>query len=180
MITTDTIKELAHSTTTASAVFLALAQRERSRHLINIDLLRSRLQAQGVKIQTTDFIAVFKKLDQLGAGKLVFGRRGNPSCFMWRYDLKDVAKMGLGVEDIRPKPAIVRPSRGVNVDTIPVIQTLAEPPKPNKALKKPAAKQASPKPPAHPKVQESVTKTFDEKKYVHVLIPVDMLKMIKT
>lgn len=105
MFSTEPVKSLAHSNATASAIFLALSQRERPRRIVNITLLKSNLKAQKVDVSDKDFYMTFKTLEKLGIGDLIFGRKGNPDVFVWYFDLRDVANIGIGALSISPKGA---------------------------------------------------------------------------
>lgn len=107
------IKNLAHSNEPASAIFLALSQRERARKALNLEILRHTMTSSGVAVKQKDFYGVFKALEALGAGDLLFGRNGNPNLFVWKYDLKDIAKIGLGESKLKAKPASPSKSRKI-------------------------------------------------------------------
>lgn len=156
MFNTESVKELAHSNPTSSAVFLAFSQRERGRNVINLDLIYSQLEAEGVKLDHSDYFGTFKRLEELEIGKLVYGRKGNANCFIWSYNLKDVAKIGLGSKGVEPKETVARAPRGINKGTL-VIR-----PKQKTVEALIPTKQRGPK-----------------KKYVHIKIPIEMLAMIK-
>lgn len=103
MFNKEAVQSLAHSNPTASAVFLALSQRERNRRIVNIDLMKSHLEASGVAIDPKAYFDVFKRLDELQVGSLVYGRKGNPNTFEWAYALTSVTEVALGGKDIEIK-----------------------------------------------------------------------------
>lgn len=106
MFKTEVIKDIAHSTHTASAVFLSLSQRRRPRRILNLNLLMDHLKEQGVTIQKTDFYSTFKSLQKEGVGNLIYGRKGNPDVFVWFYNFLDLAEIGLG--DVNKNPSTVK------------------------------------------------------------------------
>jgi hypothetical protein len=152
MLNSENIKELAHSNPTAGAVFLAFSQRERGRQVINLDLIYARLESQGVKLNHTDYFATFKRLEELEIGNLVYGRKGNPNRFVWFFDLKDIAKIGLGSSGIEPKTVTNKPKTVKMVESKEVVGT--------KNAEKPA-------------------KESTKMRYVDVRIPIKMFRMIK-
>lgn len=105
MFNTEAIKNLAHSNQTASAVFLFLSQRERSRRILNVTLLKRHLREQKVDISDKEFFLVFKTLEDMEIGNLVYGRKGNADVFVWYYNLKDVSAAALGSNEAPIKAA---------------------------------------------------------------------------
>ncbi len=103
MFLSEPVKSLAHSNPTASAIFLSLSQRERPRRIVNITLLKQHLKQQKVNVSDRDFYLTFKALQKLEIGDLIFGRKGNPDVFVWYYDLRDVANIGIGMDVSQPK-----------------------------------------------------------------------------
>lgn len=176
MFNTESVKELAHSNTTASAIFLAFSQRERGRHVINLDLIYTRLEAEGVRMSHTDYFGTFKRLEELDIGKLVYGRKGNANRFIWSYDLKDVAKIGLGNKDIDPKAIAPRQSRGVNKTNMAVSNV--RPTTQEDTLESKQANVETKSTVKTPKVK--ATRKYTHKKYVNIKVPVELLEFLKT
>lgn len=132
MLDNQSIKSLAHSNATASTIFLIMSQRERARHVLNLDLLLSNAIAQSKDVSKEVFYETFKQLHNLKVGYIIYGRKGNNHKFVWTYDMKDVAKIGLGILDIVPRKSMpkkkvgqrvlkVSPTRNVTLKT-PTIQ----------------------------------------------------------
>lgn len=176
MFSSENVKSVAHSNPTASAVFLELSQRERGRHIINLDLLETKLIAQGVKIDSGEFLTTFKQLEETGAGRLVYGRRGNPNCFIWNYDLKDVARIGLGSQNVQPRVVAIKPSRStgkrkpptssVSISAIAGVQKAVQSKKDTELVLPPVSgKKTSPR--------------GAKRRYIHISIPIDMIKGLK-
>lgn len=100
MINNETIKQIAHENSTAKTVFQALDKRQRYRKETNLTKLEHSLLNSGEKIVSDEYFDTFKKLESLGIGSLVLGRKGKPNRFIWNYSLKDVAKAA--VKDLSP------------------------------------------------------------------------------
>lgn len=101
MFNTDTIKELADSSLTAKAIFKGLSGRERTRKILNLTLFKRHLRSSGkTPVSDKDFFITFKKLEGMGVGDLIYGRKGNPDVFVWYYNLRDIGSIGLGYEEI--------------------------------------------------------------------------------
>lgn len=178
MFNTESVKELAHSNATAGAIFLAFSQRERGRHVINLDLVYARLEAEGVRLVHTDYFATFKRLEELQIGQLVYGRKGNPNCFIWHYDLKDVAKIGLGNKGIEPKAVIPRAPRGINKGAL-ALSTMRPPMRVTQEA--PAPKQTKPVVRQAPKMAKvEAPREYARRKYVNIKVPVELLEFIKS
>lgn len=182
MFNTESVKELAHSNPTAGAIFLAFSQRERGRHVINLDLVYARLEAEGVRLVHADYFATFKRLEELQIGQLIYGRKGNPNCFVWFWDLKDVAKIGLGSKGVEPKQVVPRAPRGINKNVLG-IHANRPPMRVNHEAPAPAAPKqtrvVAPKPKKEVEALVPVKTKGSRKKYVHIKIPIEMLGMIK-
>lgn len=112
MFTFESLKSLAHSSSTAECIFLALSQRERPRTVLNLTLLKKTIGHKNIK--TEAFMEVFKKLESMGIGELTYGRGGNPVWFTWTYDLRDIANIGIGSEnlELRKMPTVAMKKKG--------------------------------------------------------------------
>jgi hypothetical protein len=96
MFNESTVKAVFESTPTAGTIRDVLSERIRFRHQTNLNKFRNDLLSAGHKIVEKEYIETFQKLDQLGVGSLIIGRRGKPNRFLWNYNLKDVAKSAKG------------------------------------------------------------------------------------
>lgn len=92
MLNQEIIQKIANENQTSKDVFSALRERVRFTRRTNMDKFESDLLGQGFKIESRQYFDIFKKLEDAGAGRIVFGRKGNPTRFTWNYDLKDVAR----------------------------------------------------------------------------------------
>lgn len=102
-LNSEVIKSIASETPTAANVFNNLAGRKRHRQETDIGRYRMALIREGVKIADGDYMNVWKKLQEAGAGTLIIGRHGNPDRFKWNYSVKDVGKLATdGGIDLAP------------------------------------------------------------------------------
>lgn len=98
MLDLNTLKSIAEENATSKAVFGQLSSRVRSRGQINLRKLRYDLLTQGQRIVEEEYVEIFKKLQDLGVGKLISGRHGKPTRFMWNYKLVSIAKAAVSAE----------------------------------------------------------------------------------
>ncbi len=76
----------------AVATFEELSQRQRYRKDTNLRRFRKALSEKHGTIDLHQLEEVFRHMEQLGLGSLVIGRDDKPTRFVWKYNLKDVAK----------------------------------------------------------------------------------------
>lgn len=113
----ETVKTVFESNHTAGTIRDVLSKRIRFRHQTNLNKFRNDLLSAGHKIVEKEYIETFQKLDQLGVGSLIIGRRGKPNRFLWNYNLKDVAKSAKAISTppsspiakIETKPQVTLP-----------------------------------------------------------------------
>lgn len=113
------LKDLSKENKTSEAVFEALSQRMRARNVTNLNLLKYFLINNGIQIVTEQYIEVFKKLEALGVGSLIRGRKTktgqtSPPRFVWHYNLKEVGKAAKGdkvsLKEIQSAQPVLPPS----------------------------------------------------------------------
>lgn len=85
------VKEIANENETSRSIFNELGTRQRSRARINLRKFKYDLLTTGQPIVDEQFVETFKKLQDLGVGKIISGRLGNATRFVWNYKLRDVA-----------------------------------------------------------------------------------------
>ena len=88
----------------AKAMLDHFASRERNRGITTIDRLLSNLSEDGSGLSRGDVIKVLQRLETLGCGHFVAGRKGHPSRFEWSVGLVDVGRVAAG-EAVRIEPA---------------------------------------------------------------------------
>jgi len=80
------------------------ARRTNNQRITKVEQIQNRLRGAGVK--RWEVIALFRKLQALGYGAFIEGRKGHPSRFEWLASLIDVGKASQGSEDsINPVPS---------------------------------------------------------------------------
>jgi hypothetical protein len=91
----------------AKALFDHFASRERNRKSTTVDRLISKLAEEGGEMARGDVIRVLQRLEELGCGRFVAGRKGHPSRFEWAVGLVDVGRVAAGepVVQIEAAPA---------------------------------------------------------------------------
>jgi hypothetical protein len=90
------LQQLYKTDEVAKAVFDHFASRERDRRETTIDRLRKNLADDGVNISRGDAIGIFRRLEDLGCGRFVTGRRGHESRFKWDVGLVAVGQAAAG------------------------------------------------------------------------------------
>lgn len=102
----DKLKNVAGETSSAKSVFKYLLDRRRGRQDTNIKRVQRLLKESGAAVSNDDVSDVFRKLQDLGIGKIVFGRRGNPNRFIWNANLRSIKEVleGKSTELYKQKP----------------------------------------------------------------------------
>lgn len=97
---------------TETVVLNALGNRQRMRTQTDLNQFFKGILREHSGLDEKEFLAVFRKLQEQGAGALIIGRKNNPNRFIWNYNLKEVAqaaKQGSGMRELIPLP---KKSRG--------------------------------------------------------------------
>lgn len=89
------LNQISKANKTAEAIFGIFSERIRFRRVTNLQKLHNDLVNQNKPVDDDDMVQTFKSLEDAGLGALVIGRNGNPSRFVWDYNLKEVAKAAL-------------------------------------------------------------------------------------
>lgn len=89
----DKLKTVATETSSAKSVFKYLFDRRRGRQDTNIKRVQRILKESGAEVTTNDISDVFRKLQDLGIGKIIFGRKGNPNRFIWTANLRSLREI---------------------------------------------------------------------------------------
>ncbi len=104
------IKELQmyyNGSSTAKALLDHFASRERNRRETTVDRLYTKLTTDGVSLSRGDVIKVLQKLEDVGCGRFVAGRKGHPSRFKWIVGLGDVGRAAAGEKiEIEAAPTV--------------------------------------------------------------------------
>lgn len=92
----------------AKALLDHFASRERNRRTMPIDRVIWLVGTEGNRISRGDAVRVFKRLDELGCGKFMVGRKGHPTRFDWSVGMTEVGRVASGESvEIQPAPAPV-------------------------------------------------------------------------
>lgn len=86
----EKLKAVANENQSSKSVFKYLFERRRGRQDTNIKRVQRILKESGSELNADDISNVFRKLQDLGIGKIVYGRRGNPNRFMWTANLRSI------------------------------------------------------------------------------------------
>lgn len=86
----EKLKAISTENQSSKSVFKYLFDRRRGRQDTNIKRVQRILKESGADVNASDISEVFKKLQDLGIGKIVFGRRGNPNRFLWTANLRSI------------------------------------------------------------------------------------------
>jgi len=90
------LREVYSSGLAAKAMLNDFASRTNNQRVTKVDQILNRLRAYNV--QRWECIALFRKLEELGHGKFIEGRKGHPSRFVWASSPVDVGKAAQGAE----------------------------------------------------------------------------------
>ncbi len=90
----------------AKAALDHFASRERNRHTTTLDRLLYSLSEDGSTMSRGDLIKILRRLEELDCGRLIAGRKGHPSRFVWAVGMVDVGRAAAGQSvKIEPAPA---------------------------------------------------------------------------
>lgn len=92
------LRRLYASDRAAHLILDDFAGRQRNQRVTKVDQVLSRLSTHA--LARTDVIRIFRKLEELGYGEFVEGRRGHPSRFEWRFGLVSVGKAAAGTSQV--------------------------------------------------------------------------------
>ncbi len=94
IIDAASLQDLANSNPAAEAYFELLMKRKKNTREARVDRVVSRTGCT-----RSDVVDMFKKMEELGLGRFVVGRKGAPSRFQWHVFLTDVAQVYAGEDD---------------------------------------------------------------------------------
>lgn len=119
-LNTKELKELPKKNQTSFVVLKDFSERQRIRRETDIDRNALVLLQKGHKVNPEQYMQLWKDLETLGAGVIVWGRNGNTNRFKWNYSLKDVGTTALNPDDEKnpmvpvgeaPKAPATKPKR---------------------------------------------------------------------
>ena len=95
----DKVKRLYSKDQTARIFFDHMASRERNQSETKVERVIRILSEEGQHIARADVINLFKKLQEIGCGQFVTGRRGWPSRFVWSVSLISASRAAIGEQE---------------------------------------------------------------------------------
>lgn len=111
------VQSLYRNSQQAARVLDILAKRSKAQLVTTVPLVEKK-----TGINTSDVIAVFKKLDEAGAGRFYYGRNAYPSRFAWSQNMLNVARVARTPAEPRRAPPAVSPPTAAA--TVPEAQKL--------------------------------------------------------
>jgi hypothetical protein len=103
----------------ARAILDQFASRQQDRAEVTVDRLLQLLAAEGHEISRRDIIGTLRKLQEIGAGAFVVGRKGQQSRFVRAVNLADLGKLARGGgETSAPRTAIASPATAAAKDVV--------------------------------------------------------------
>jgi hypothetical protein len=90
------LREAYSSGVSTKAMLDDFASRTNNQRITKVDQILNRLR--NANVQRWEAIALFRKLEELGHGKFIEGRKGHPSRFVWSSSPIDVGKAAQGDE----------------------------------------------------------------------------------
>lgn len=106
------LKELYHTNGVARAFLDHAAQRTYDQKETKVDTALTNLNSNGPQFSRQDVVELFRRMEGLGGGKFITGRRGQESRFVWEVSLRSAGKAAAGetlsVEEIDDTEAVSR------------------------------------------------------------------------
>jgi len=107
-LSSEALQSLVKESPTSEGLLLSLAVRERHTHQTDLRRFRIRLVNDGIKVVEKDYINAWKQLESLGAGSIIYGRKGKADRFKWYYSLIDIAKMAFSGDESLIRSTILK------------------------------------------------------------------------
>lgn len=103
----------------ARAFFDLLVQRKNDGRCTVVDRILSQFPAHGRPVSRRDLIQVMQRMEELGVGRCIVGRRSQPSRFEWSSSMTGVARAATGAassDDLGMAPRPASPAEEEPVD----------------------------------------------------------------
>ncbi len=78
------------------------ASRQYNQNVTELDALRSKLERNGSSIEKSDLIRALRRMDALGVGRFLVGRRGQPTRFEWHEKSLTMRKLATDQSSAQP------------------------------------------------------------------------------
>lgn len=92
----DMLREFYAQNPAAKAFFEHASRRERDQSETKVDRILILLRAEGHEFRRKEILDLFRRLQLLGLGQFVEGRRGWPSRFVWSTGMRSVGQAAIG------------------------------------------------------------------------------------
>lgn len=89
---TASLKSLPATNETEKMLVSAYAEKQRFRYETDLVKFKNQLLNRGMRIVEKEYAAWYEKLQNMGAGSIVYGRGHTPTRFKWNYNLKKYAQ----------------------------------------------------------------------------------------
>jgi len=96
VVNIEDLRELYSDSTVAQVILNYFATRQRNKNETTVDRLQQALEAEGKNISRREAVDFFKRLERLGCGKFLAGRRGRKSRFQWKVPSVSVGQAARG------------------------------------------------------------------------------------
>lgn len=116
----ENLAAIAKENETAKNVFEIFSNRERYRRETNLKRLQRYMHEEGKKVNESEFMDLFKKLQDLGIGTIVVGRGTKNNRFKWHYNLRDVARAAYANKKLSPKSKLEAAKQVLPVEPVPI------------------------------------------------------------
>jgi hypothetical protein len=97
------IRQLYATDATARTILDEFASFRHNRTTTALEQLLFRLTNAGKPVPKSEAIDVLRKLDELGCGDFITGRKGHPTRFAWRYPLSAIGKAAAAADPKLPE-----------------------------------------------------------------------------
>lgn len=92
----DALRVLYGSGTAARAALDYFGRRQKNSRETKVERLQSALSADGHDVSRGEIVEIFRRLEEIGCGVFVVGRRGGASRFQWAVGLTEVGRFAAG------------------------------------------------------------------------------------
>lgn len=94
------ISSILENVPAAKSIFARMANRERDRNITNFNTAKQLLKAEGVNLSEDDLKQFFSFCAEKHLGRIVHGRNGNSSRFIWAGSQKAIGQAVVAGQDI--------------------------------------------------------------------------------
>jgi hypothetical protein len=99
-VNVEGLRQLYTDNAVARAFLDHAAQRERDWSETSVDRTLTILKEQQAEATRADVVALFQRLEELGCGQFIIGRRGRPSRIGWSVSIASVGRAAVGEQQV--------------------------------------------------------------------------------